>query len=161
MPVPRQKAKIQIISARQSESGEPGDIDENRYKQLIHTVQSVEEIPLKSLAVIFVDDEYLRNLHREYLNDDSYTDVMTFNLGEAAEIEGEIYISPERVKINAEKYRVQISDELARVIVHGLLHLKGYDDQTPRDRRQMRSKEDEILNAYWKIEPETFSKGIH
>ncbi len=117
----------------------------NLLQRLINKVIREENIPIAELRVIFVDDQYLRNLHRDFLNDDTYTDVMTFNLGSEQEIEGEIYISVDRAQVHAREYRIPIGEEIARLIVHGLLHLKGYDDQIPQERIRMRAMENQHL----------------
>lgn len=114
-------------------------------QQLIRRVIRAEKIPVTELRIIFVDDEHLRSLHRDFLNDDTYTDVMTFNLGNEQAIEGEIYISVDRARAHAREFRVPTEEELARLIIHGLLHLKGYDDQTPPERARMRTRENEHL----------------
>lgn len=101
------------------------------------------------LNIVFVDDEYLKSLHRQFLNDDTYTDVMTFNLSETGAIDGEIYISADRAKENAQKYQVSFADEIARLVIHGLLHLKGHDDRTDAGRRQMHQLENKYLKECW------------
>lgn len=83
-------------------------------------------------------------MHETYLQDPAFTDVMTFNLG-TDDIEGEIYISIDRVKENAELYAVSLKEEICRNIIHGLLHLKGYTDKTAVDRKPMKKLEDQLL----------------
>ncbi|HFE64307.1 rRNA maturation RNase YbeY [candidate division KSB1 bacterium 4484_188] len=119
------------------------------YKPLVQSVIQAKNIPIKQLRVILVDDEYLRTLHAQYLHDDSYTDVMTFNLSETGEIEGEIYISLDRARIHAREYGVAVRNEVARLIIHGLLHLKGMDDRTPAQRQEMHRTENRLLGEFW------------
>jgi len=76
------------------------------------------------------------------------TDVITFDLGEDSGIEGEIYISVERVEENSQKYNVDFEEELRRVIMHGFLHLLGYSDKTTSQKAQMRKKEQACLSLY-------------
>lgn len=96
---------------------------------------------------IFCGDDYLLNINQTYLKHDTFTDIITFPLTGTDEnvISGEIYISIDRVKENADQYGKQYFDELSRVMVHGLLHLLGYDDQTAKEKSVMRQKEDYYL----------------
>ncbi len=100
------------------------------------------KLPLASLNVIITDDIHLREMHKRYLDDDSPTDVLTFNLGKKDAIEGEIYISLDRAKDQAALYNVSLLEELSRLIIHGILHLAGLDDQNAASRREMKKKED-------------------
>lgn len=95
---------------------------------------------------IFCSDEYLLKINKEYLNHDTYTDIITFDSSESDdEIAGDIFISIERVRENAKKFKCKIGDELHRVMVHGVLHLCGYDDLTVDDKREMTDKENYYL----------------
>jgi len=99
------------------------------------------------LNFIFCSDDYLYKLNIEYLNHDTLTDIITFDLSEIEdEISGEIYISIERVKENSGKFNVSFYEELHRVIIHGILHLAGYNDKTPDEVSLMRKKEDYCLS---------------
>lgn len=98
------------------------------------------------LNFIFCSDAYLLNINQQYLNHDTYTDIVTFdNSEEENVIAGDIFISVERVRENAEKFGVTERDELHRVIIHGVLHLCGYLDKKKEDKELMTSKEDEYL----------------
>ena len=104
---------------------------------------------LKSLNVIFCSDNYLRSINRDYLKHDYYTDIVTFELSEPEKpVEGEIYISIDRVIQNALVFRVPRAKELHRVIIHGVLHLCGYEDKTKSKKNQMTALEDLYLTAY-------------
>jgi len=103
------------------------------------------KLPAAYLAIIFTDDEQLRQMHDQYLNDNTYTDVMTFNLGDEASIEGEIYISLDRARAQSEAYHVNLMEEVSRLIIHGVLHLAGWDDLDPADRRKMKTREDGLV----------------
>jgi len=108
------------------------------------------------ITYIFCSDEYLLNMNRQFLEHDYYTDIITFPLSETEkEIEAEIYISIDRVKDNAEKFKTEFLDELHRVIFHGVLHLMGYKDKTIVDKETMRNKENEWLRRF-----KTTLKGI-
>jgi len=100
------------------------------------------------LSYIFCSDKYLLSINQKYLNHNTFTDIVTFDLAESAEIDGEIYISVGRVKENAVKYEVDFEEELRRVIIHGLLHLIGYKDKTASQKVQMRKKEQACLSLY-------------
>jgi len=102
-------------------------------------------LDIQSCQIIFVDDEKLRTMHEDYLEDPDYTDVMTFNLGDD-KIEGEIYISTDRVKENAKIFEVSIKNEIYRNIIHGLLHLQGYTDKEDVEKTKMKKRENELLN---------------
>jgi rRNA maturation RNase YbeY len=106
-----------------------------------------EELKLivASIDLIFVGDNELKKMHKEYINDDSYTDVMAFNLSNNQTIEGEIYISYNRAKVQAEHYKVSILNEISRLLIHACLHFAGYDDTHSEERTLMRRKEDTYL----------------
>lgn len=115
---------------------------------LVTHVLRDEKLAASEISVILIDDEYLRKLHRDFLNDDTFTDVMTFNLGGEDDIEGEIYISVDRAKRYAMEFNVLPEEEIARLIIHGLLHLNGFDDQTVEEREKMREMEAFYLRKY-------------
>lgn len=108
--------------------------------------------PIESLNIIFCSDEYLLEINRSYLQHDYYTDIITFDLSRSKKspITAELYISIDRVKDNARQLGTTIQTELHRVIFHGLLHLLGYKDKSPRDQQQMREKEEQLLQKYFK-----------
>ena len=100
------------------------------------------------IVCIFCDDKYLLEKNIKYLNHDYLTDVITFNYCEDRTVSGDILISVERVRENAKSYNVSFFTEIKRVIVHGLLHLLGYDDKTNSSKKEMTEKEDFYLNLY-------------
>lgn len=101
-----------------------------------------------SLNYIFCTDAYLLNINQQYLNHDTYTDIITFDLSEDDRLIGEIYISTERVEENAGTFGNTYADELNRVIFHGCLHLCGFKDKSPEEEQEMREKENECMAAY-------------
>lgn len=104
------------------------------------------------LHYTFCSDEQLLEINQKYLNHDYYTDIITFDLSEGGnEIEGDIYISLDRVKDNAKTNLNNGHDELLRVMVHGLLHLIGFGDKTPKQIKLMRQKEDEAIHLYHEV----------
>lgn len=103
-----------------------------------------------SLTYIFCNDAYLLEINQDFLNHDTYTDIITFDLSEMKnELVGEIYISIERVRENADKFHTPYKVELHRVIFHGALHLCGFKDKTKTDKEVMRRKEDLCLKEYF------------
>ncbi|WP_298901131.1 rRNA maturation RNase YbeY [uncultured Psychroserpens sp.] len=96
---------------------------------------------------IFCDDDYLHRLNVQYLDHDTLTDIISFDYSVGKELHGDIYISIERVKDNAKDFGVSFSEELARVMIHGVLHYCGYKDKTDDDAQEMRSKENYYLGT--------------
>ncbi|MDB5288123.1 MAG: rRNA maturation factor [Mucilaginibacter sp.] len=106
-----------------------------------------EGFKLAELTFVFCSDEYLLQINQQYLNHDTYTDIITFdNSEEHNTIAGDIFISIERIKENAAKFAVTEAQELHRVIIHGALHLLGYKDKTVADKKKMTLKEDHYLS---------------
>jgi probable rRNA maturation factor len=98
-------------------------------------------------TIIFTSDEFLRKMKKKYFNIDVYTDVITFNLEEMDKpLDGEIYISAQRAGENAKKYGVAWKDEIIRLIIHGSLHLLGYDDRTEDEKEIMTSLENKYIS---------------
>lgn len=97
---------------------------------------------------IFCDDEYLLKLNVEFLNLDTLTDIISFDYTMGKEINGDIYISIERVKDNANDYKVEFDTELKRVMVHGILHYCGFKDKTEADEKAMRAKENYYIKQF-------------
>jgi probable rRNA maturation factor len=110
------------------------------------TIQS-EGFKLKELTYIFCSDSYLLQINQQYLNHDTYTDIITFDNSDIEkEIVGDIFISIDRIRENAAKFNITETDELHRVIIHGALHLLGYKDKTPVTKQKMTLKEDFYLS---------------
>ena len=101
---------------------------------------------LGDISVIFCSDNYILDINIQYLQHDYYTDIITFDYCEGNKLSGDLFISVDSVRENASFYGTEFSDELNRVIVHGLLHLIGYDDHTEEDIAQMRAKENYYLS---------------
>ncbi len=106
---------------------------------------------LNQLNFIFCSDKYLHQINVEYLNHDTYTDVITFPYAEGKNIEGDIFISIERIKENAKQFEVSFDTELHRVMIHGTLHLMGYFDKIPEDKKLMTEKENEFLQFFLEL----------
>lgn len=108
---------------------------------------------LSALTYIFCNDDYLHQLNVEYLEHDTLTDVITFWYAEAPEVNGDIYISLDRVADNAVDLGHSFEAELNRVIVHGLLHLLGYRDESDAEEAAMRAREDHYLHGRISAQP--------
>jgi probable rRNA maturation factor len=122
-----------------------------RLKAFLKSLFSREGQTLRNLQYVFCSDDYLLEINQEFLQHDTYTDIITFELSPVpGETEGEIYISLDRVQENARKFGVAEEQELHRVIFHGALHLCGYKDKSRKEAALMRQKEEEYLNAYFR-----------
>lgn len=117
------------------------------YKQWLKSVILSEGKKFGDIQYILCDDEHLLEINRTYLNHDTFTDIITFSTTNSDDIiSGEIYISVDRVTENSETHSVSYNDELSRVMVHGILHLIGYNDHSDSEKKLMRSKEDYYLH---------------
>ena len=101
---------------------------------------------LGDIGIIFCSDNYILDVNMKYLQHDYFTDIITFDYCEEDVLSGDLFISIDSVRDNASYYGTEFEDELNRVIVHGILHLVGYDDHTEEDQQQMRAKEDYYLS---------------
>lgn len=101
---------------------------------------------LGDISIIFCSDNYILDINLKYLQHDYFTDIITFDYCEGAILNGDLFISIDSVRENAEFYGVEFQDELDRVIVHGILHLIGYDDHTDEDIKTMREKENYYIS---------------
>ncbi len=99
---------------------------------------------LKQVQIIFCTDEFLLDINQKYLQHDYYTDIISFPYS-VSPIEGELYISVERIRENALLFKVSFEQELHRVIIHGILHLIGFKDETPKEKQDIQMAEDEAL----------------
>lgn len=102
----------------------------------------------QNITYIFCSDEYLLNVNRQYLNHDYYTDIITFDYVKEKEISGDLFISYDRIVDNAKTFGVSCETELLRVMIHGVLHLIGYDDLTDEDEAEIHKMEDFYINIY-------------
>jgi len=119
--------------------------EEKKIKDWIKKIIRKEGKACGQLFYFFCTDEHLLNINKEFLNHKTYTDIITFDYVEGKAISGEIFISIDRVKENAKKYKQPFPHELARIMIHGVLHLCGYGDKKPADKKLMRQKEEEAL----------------
>ncbi len=126
--------------------------EKDRNKKWLKEIIHHNKFRLKNINYIFCSDEYLFQINRDYLGHETYTDIITFDNSENLfEIEGDIYISIDRIKENSIKENVSFEKELRRVMSHGLLHLMGYRDKNKKDKEKMREMEDLSLLIFEKI----------
>ena len=114
----------------------------------ISKVVEREQREMSDIALIFCDDEYLHKINVDYLDHDTLTDIISFDYTEGNLLQGDIFVSVERVKENALDFKVPFEDEIKRVLSHGILHYCGYKDKSPEDELLMRSKEDEKIQMF-------------
>lgn len=123
-------------------------------KKLVEKVISEEGKISGDLNFILTNDRILKEINLQFLKHNYNTDVISFNYGAESTISGEVYVSIDRVKINAKNYKVSYNNELLRVIIHGVLHLCGYEDSTEVEKEQMRRQEDSWIKIYRDIKDE-------
>ena len=119
--------------------------NQNKLVKWIGDVVSSEGFQVGEINYIFCDDSYLNKINQEFLNHDTFTDVISFDFTLGKEVGGDIFISIERVIENAEKFNEVFENELHRVMIHGILHFMGYKDKTKKEKTLMRTKEDENI----------------
>lgn len=119
--------------------------DKERLSNWIERTISEEGYEVGDISYVFCDDDYLHKLNMEFLKHDTLTDIISFDYCMGRQINGEIFISVDRVRENAEEFGVSFEQELYRVMIHGILHYCGYGDKTDEEERVMRSKEDGAL----------------
>jgi len=122
------------------------------YVDWINRVIVSEGFSAGQIDYVFCSDDYLLELNKEYLNHDTFTDIITFDYRDGNTISGDIFISTDRVEENAKKYDVAFSNELRRVMSHGVLHLVGFGDKSNEEKRIMREKEEEKIKMFH-VEP--------
>ncbi|MBD0294624.1 MAG: rRNA maturation RNase YbeY [Flavisolibacter sp.] len=121
-----------------------------RLKLFLLDIFKKEKKQVEKINYVFCNDEYLLKINKSYLNHDTYTDIITFELSEKGDpIIADIFISIERVKENAATFNISFSKELQRVIFHGALHLCGYKDKKEKEKAYMRKQEEKYLNLYF------------
>ena len=131
---------------------EKPDIDENWVRSVCENILMDSNQNEASITFIFSNDDKLRKLKKEYFGEDVFTDTISFNLEEESDpIEGEVYISLERVSENAHTFQQDFITEYKRVIIHGCLHLLGYNDELPEDKTKMTELEETYLSHNIKV----------
>lgn len=126
----------------------------NTYKRWLRMLAQSKGYEIAELSYVFCSDSYLHEMNVNFLNHDTYTDIITFDQSDDPEdkiIEGDIYISVDRVRENASKLQEPAEVEMRRVMAHGLLHLMGFKDKSDEEAQTMRQAEDEAITHYGKI----------
>ena len=122
--------------------------NKSRLKRGIQQIISDSRKNRAEINIVICRDEFLLEYNRRFLKRDYLTDVISFDLSDEEQIiYGEVYISIDRIKENAAKYRISVEEELARVIFHGALHLTGFNDNTERERKEMQKQEEIYLKS--------------
>ena len=121
--------------------------NETKISEWISKAINSENCKEGELNYIFCSDDYLHKINVDFLNHDTLTDIISFDYSVGKELHGDVYISVERVEDNAKDFGVSFGDELARVMIHGILHYCGYKDKSEEDAKLMRSKEDYYLST--------------
>lgn len=116
------------------------------WKNWIKESATKEGYKIGDINYIFCDDEYLLQINKEYLQHDYYTDVIGFQYSERNEISGDIYISVDRIEDNANQNKIEFKNELARVVIHGILHFMNYKDKTDKEAKKMRDVENHYIS---------------
>lgn len=126
----------------------PGFVSKKELKRFVKELVAHEGKQLKELSLVFTDDEHLLEVNKQYLNHDYFTDVITFDYSDFPNVSGDVMISLDRVKDNAQSMNLDFKTELYRVVFHGALHLCGYKDKKKEDAALMRSKEDFYIQMF-------------
>ena len=128
------------------EDTEPVNINTKKLGNEVKSLINRELYKSGDISIVFCSDDYLLKINKQYLNHDYYTDIITFDYVKDEVISGDLFISIERIQENAQKYNVTKTEELLRVLFHGILHLIGYNDNSEEEIKLMRIKENYYLN---------------
>ena len=119
-----------------------------KVKELVNAIITSEGKVTGEISFIITSDDYLLTVNKEFLNHDYFTDVISFNYSFGDNIAGEIYISEDTVRRNSVEYNVDLDNEMLRVMIHGILHLVGYNDATSEEKQEMRQLENKWMKHY-------------
>ena len=120
-------------------------LGEDKIKKWINTTVKKEDKKLGEINVVFCSDEKLLEINKQYLDHNYFTDIITFDNGFMQKVEGELFISIDRIKDHAKERNISFEKELYRIIIHGVLHLIGYKDKSKTDKEIMTNKENQYL----------------
>lgn len=123
--------------------------NKRKVKTWIKNVVTKYGFKIGDVTILFTDDEYIKELNIKYLNHHYFTDILTFDYSSGLVLNGDIVISIDTVRSNSILYSTSIDDELLRVIIHGFLHLLGFNDKSSEESRKMRELEDGALNVFY------------
>lgn len=122
--------------------------DETKASQWLNAIAILEDYEIGELGYVFCSDAFLLDINIQYLDHDTYTDIVTFDYTEGSVLHGEMYISTDRIAENASDFGVSFDTELRRVMAHGLLHMCGYGDKADDEINTMRTKEEACLDLW-------------
>jgi len=126
-------------------------VEKRSVHSLVTKLSNFLSVKLESLNINFVDAEYLLNINKDYLNHNYQTDIITFNYsGSNTLLDGEIFISVDEAINNALKYSVTLDSEIVRLVIHGILHLVGFDDESASEKRKMKKQENMLTEIFEK-----------
>ena len=120
-----------------------------RLAALVRRILKEEKKSADSINLVLVGDEYLLDVNRKFLNHNYLTDVISFDLAENSPIDGEVYVSVDRARVQARRYKVPLEREVLRLMVHGVLHLCGWDDKTRSQKLKMRKRENTFIEPFF------------
>jgi len=123
-------------------------LNKSKIKGWITKIIEYDRFILGEINIIFVNNDYILNINKEFLSHDYYTDIITFDYCEKKTISGDLFLSIEMIEENALNLKIPYIDEIKRVIIHGVLHLMGFTDKTENDSKIMREKENQCLKKY-------------
>ena len=122
--------------------------NELSYKNWIEKVVVSHQKEIGDILYTFCDDDYLLEINQQYLNHNTYTDIITFDDSQSNLLFAEIYISTQRVRDNAETFSISLDEELKRVMIHGILHCIGFKDETAEEKAKMREEEERMMELF-------------
>ncbi len=125
------------------------EFERGKVAALIRQIIREEHKAADNINVVLVDDDYLLGINRKFLMHEYKTDVVSFDLSEVAAIDGEVYVSIDRAIAQARRYKVTVKEEVLRLIVHGVLHLAGWDDTTRSEKLRMRKRENALIRQFF------------
>ncbi|MCL5268355.1 MAG: rRNA maturation RNase YbeY [Bacteroidetes bacterium] len=137
--------KIQLFA----DPGRSLKIQRKRIAVLVRQIVREERKKADGISLVLVDDDYLLNLNVKFLNHQYRTDVISFDLSGSDTIEGEVYVSVDRAAVQAKRYKVPLEREVLRLLIHGVLHLTGWEDKTRSEKLRMRKRENELIERFY------------
>jgi probable rRNA maturation factor len=124
-------------------------VDKKKIHSLVKEISNELKFSLINLEINFISSENIHQLNKTHLNHDYTTDIITFDYSDDfVQLDGEIFISVDDAETNSKKFKVNLKEELARLVIHGILHLLGFDDQSIIDKKNMKRMENKLLSSY-------------
>lgn len=136
--------RVEVFNAHRTRK-----VSVERVRGYVRKVARSAGIKHAAISVVFVGSKYSRRMNRLYLNHDFVTDVISFPLERCRVLEGEVYVNLDRARSQARQYKVSFANEVARLVIHGALHLVGYDDKSTRKAGLMKLEEDRQLRSWF------------